>query len=655
MLVQLLLNFQPNAGLQKLGALKKAAVKLDSSAPVPRSRASSIEMARTKTKKRKTQRAEELAGLQVIFGHGSARSKQDSEQQAAIHFLQQLGGAGAGKKTAKSTLFELAQRGALRPIFITDKVGALFCTTVMMGDGKILLDAKQDQVMRGGDSSALLKIAAEARAMSTKGSIDRDRIVAIMEDEKEKAEIVDFEFFEGSDDLLKAALEAGEGMDAPPAEKRWDDGQLFTFKQFEEYYGEETQTVWDAAPLADAPPPAEEEPAAPAEGEEGYTPAEGEEGYTPAEGEEVWAAKDTAQVPYEPYSSEEMQAVRQALPAFEFREEILKAVNENQVTIIEGETGSGKTTQVVQYILEDAAAKEEGCYAICTQPRRISARSVAERVADERGEELGSTVGYSVRNDKIPAENLMFVTTGVLLRRFQVDQELNGVTHVIVDEIHERSVESDFLLLILRNLLSRRTDLKVILMSATLNRDLFKTYFPDAASFKIKGRTYPVKTFYLEDALRHTNHFVHPMDDCAMAKKSSRTSMDRDHPDSLKLEDLREARVESEYRTFSPAVRDSLKVLDQDAINYELLVKLLEGNTMKTLADSMPDDVDMSDAPKRPEGVLVFLPGMREIYKLQAQLQMLPEFAIEPARSWVLPLHGSLSSAEQKAVFDPAP
>jgi hypothetical protein len=198
-------------------------------------------MARTKTKKRKTQRAEELAGLQVIFGHGSARSKQDSEQQAAIHFLQQLGGAGAGKKTAKSTLFELAQRGALRPIFITDKVGALFCTTVMMGDGKILLDAKQDQVMRGGDSSALLKIAAEARAMSTKGSIDRDRIVAIMEDEKEKAEIVDFEFFEGSDDLLKAALEAGEGMDAPPAEKRWDDGQLFTFKQFEEYYGEENR------------------------------------------------------------------------------------------------------------------------------------------------------------------------------------------------------------------------------------------------------------------------------------------------------------------------------------------------------------------------------------------------------------------------------
>ena len=175
-----------------------------------------------------------------------------------------------------------------------------------------------------------------------------------------------------------------------------------------------------------------------------------------------------------------MAADRERLPIGSYREEVLRMVRENQVVVLQGDTGCGKTTQVPQFLLEEAAESGNNISIVCTQPRRISAMGVSERVAVERGEQLGRTVGYSIRleNKSSAATRLLFCTTGILLRRLEEDPCLSGTTHVVVDEVHERSVESDFLLMVLRDTLrEKRRDLRVILMSATLDEDLFASYF----------------------------------------------------------------------------------------------------------------------------------------------------------------------------------
>ncbi|CAI5457982.1 unnamed protein product [Closterium sp. Yama58-4] len=207
-----------------------------------------------------------------------------------------------------------------------------------------------------------------------------------------------------------------------------------------------------------------------------------------------------------------MLTLRQSLPAWKERERLLQAVRNNQVVVVSGETGCGKTTQLPQYLLEDAVESGEGAQSsiICTQPRRISAVAVAERVAAERGESIGQSVGYQVRLEarRSRATHLLFCTTGVLLRRLASDPLLTGVTHIVVDEIHERGMNEDFLLIVLRDLLPRRPDLKLVLMSATLNADLFSQYFSGAPTLHIPGFTYPVRSYFLEDVLELTGHEV---------------------------------------------------------------------------------------------------------------------------------------------------
>jgi len=179
---------------------------------------------------------------------------------------------------------------------------------------------------------------------------------------------------------------------------------------------------------------------------------------------------------------------RASLPVAGYRDEILRVLA-SDVSIVEGETGSGKTTQVPQFLLEAAAESGEPVNIICTQPRRISAIGVADRVAAERGERVGEgAVGYAVRGESrqsAGSTSLLFCTTGVLLRMLEEDSGLANVTHVLVDEVHERSVENDFLLLTLRMLLLRRREegarpgqpkLKVCLMSATLDGDVLSSY-----------------------------------------------------------------------------------------------------------------------------------------------------------------------------------
>ena len=189
--------------------------------------------------------------------------------------------------------------------------------------------------------------------------------------------------------------------------------------------------------------------------------------------------------------------VRSKLPAWALKDNISKLIEENQVVVLSGETGCGKSTQVPQFIL-DSIKTGAPCNILVSQPRRISAMGLAERVAAERGESVGETVGYSVRLESrsSPKTELLYCTTGVLLRKLNTNPLLNGVTHVVVDEVHERSHFSDFLLIILREILKKRQDLRVVLMSATLERGLFQEYFNNCPCIEIEGRTFPVDHFF---------------------------------------------------------------------------------------------------------------------------------------------------------------
>lgn len=177
-----------------------------------------------------------------------------------------------------------------------------------------------------------------------------------------------------------------------------------------------------------------------------------------------------------------IQKQRESLPAFESKAEILEAIEKHQIVIIDGKTGSGKTTQCPQYLLDHfiSIGKATECNMICTQPRRIAAIGVATRVAEEQQVPLGDLVGYQVRMDSKVSKaktRLVFCTSGILLRRLISDPELVGISHILLDEVHERSVEIDFLLLILRQLVQRRSDLRIVLMSATIDTTLFVNYF----------------------------------------------------------------------------------------------------------------------------------------------------------------------------------
>ncbi|KAL1202084.1 DExH-box ATP-dependent RNA helicase DExH2 [Cardamine amara subsp. amara] len=202
----------------------------------------------------------------------------------------------------------------------------------------------------------------------------------------------------------------------------------------------------------------------------------------------------------------EIFEVRAKLPIASFRDTIVSAVESNQVVLIAGETGCGKTTQVPQYLLDHMWSKQEACKIICTQPRRISAISVSERISWERGENIGENVGYKVRLESEGGRwsSVVFCTNGILLRVLVgkgVNSCVPDITHIIVDEIHERDCYSDFMLAILRDLLPSNPHLRLILMSATLDAKRFSEYFGGCPVVRVPGFTYPVRTFFLEDAL----------------------------------------------------------------------------------------------------------------------------------------------------------
>lgn len=209
---------------------------------------------------------------------------------------------------------------------------------------------------------------------------------------------------------------------------------------------------------------------------------------------------------------------RLKLPIASFKDAITSTIDSHQVVLISGETGCGKTTQVPQFLLDHMWGKREACKIICTQPRRISAISVAERISSERGENVGDSVGYKIRLESKGGKNssIMFCTNGILLRMLigtstnqskmeatlaPIKDAVSEISHIIVDEIHERDRFADFMLAILRELLPSHPQLRLILMSATLDAERFSQYFGGCPIIRVPGFTYPVKTFYLEDVL----------------------------------------------------------------------------------------------------------------------------------------------------------
>jgi len=325
-----------------------------------------------------------------------------------------------------------------------------------------------------------------------------------------------------------------------------------------------------------------------------------------------------------------MLPLRARLPAFNMGAEVCAAVRASQVSIVLGATGCGKTTQIPQLILEAEVEAGRPCRILASQPRRLSASSVAERVAVERGSRLGSVVGYKVRFEEEASEEtlLLFCTVGILLKAMQSNPTLDGATHIIVDEVHERDLHTDFLLSLLRVAARERPDLRIILMSATVDPTAFREYFPGAQEVTIPGRTnYPIEELFLEDVLPLLPP-ASPND-----RKQRAPSAFADGP--LPGVPLDPAGVAAALPHTTPAIAAQLAAAHS----------------------AMADDVDLDLVVRtvlhihfqREEGaVLVFVPGWAEIAEIVKRLT-----SSTAARDLlVLPLHSRMPTAEQREIFD---
>lgn len=340
-----------------------------------------------------------------------------------------------------------------------------------------------------------------------------------------------------------------------------------------------------------------------------------------------------------------MLKFRSKLPAYKKKSEILQLIEDNQVVVISGETGCGKTTQVAQFILDDELEAGNGSVTrvICTQPRRISAISIAERVAAERAERLGNSVGYQIRLEKTPSReqgSILFCTTGILLQMMKHDPALKGFSHVILDEIHERSTESDFIITLLKQVIPKRVDLKVLLMSATLNAERFSTYYDNCPMIHIPGFTYPVQEFYLEDVLSFVGYrFPEPPPEPTGYRKHLKRYKEQQNKKDEFLDVLqpyiRQLIAEKKYE---PQVIKELRNPLSEDLSLELIQELV---------------IYICNT-KNPGAILIFLPGMMDISKLNKMLQT--NSKLKPNDKFVIyPLHSRMPTVDQKLIFKEPP
>lgn len=360
--------------------------------------------------------------------------------------------------------------------------------------------------------------------------------------------------------------------------------------------------------------------------------AEGASGGSSAALTAIWDSKASTT------SFQQMLKSRTALPIWDFKHELLDAIQSSQVVIICGETGCGKSTQVPAFILESELSKGKACKVYCTEPRRISAISLARRVSEELGERKGdvgtsrSLVGYAIRleNRTTPQTRLVYATTGIVMRMLERSDDLGDITHMVLDEVHERTIDSDFLLIILRKLLGRRPELKVVLMSATVDAQRFSAYLKGAPILNVPGRTFPVETKFLEDVVEATKY----SNDHGGASGASRAE-DEDDDDRLSTETTKSDTTDT-LRAYSAKTRSILAHFDEYRIDYDLMVKLL--TTVAT------DEAYASYS----KAILVFLPGLAEIRRLNSMLTGHSAF------SWgwyIYPLHSTIATEEQEQAF----
>eukprot|EP00796_Vickermania_ingenoplastis_P008544 gene8544-5991_t len=327
-----------------------------------------------------------------------------------------------------------------------------------------------------------------------------------------------------------------------------------------------------------------------------------------------------------------LQQFRKTLPAFQHGKKVLDALRESDVAVVCGETGSGKTTQIPQMIHQSGIIPKDKTI-ICTQPRRISALSVAHRVSEELGEQCGNTCGYIIRFENETSRNtrIIYMTTGILLRRLQVDPELNGVGCVIVDEVHERDVETDFCLLLLRDRLIAQQSakptnfsLKVVIMSATIQIEKLRNYFSVASkrqvtAVNIPGTLHPVHEYFLEDAMNHIGETFSKTD---KRKYETQKDISTNQGGNATYAQLHSS-------VFSESV--------EEMVPFNTVVKLI-----LHCHQSCHD---------KSGSILVFLPGWAQITKIASMLKLNPA----SRDLWVLLLHSSLTSSEQQRVFQPPP
>ncbi|KAK3105526.1 putative ATP-dependent RNA helicase ucp12, partial [Teratosphaeriaceae sp. CCFEE 6253] len=296
------------------------------------------------------------------------------------------------------------------------------------------------------------------------------------------------------------------------------------------------------------------------------------------------------------------------------------------VTIISGETGSGKSTQSVQFVLDDLIKQGYGEQAniICTQPRRISAIGLADRVAEERCGRVGDEVGYTIRGEskqKVGITKITFVTTGVLLRRLQtsggsaqdVVDSLGDVSHIVLDEVHERSLDTDFLLVLIRDVLKMRKDLKLILMSATLDANVFEQYFSGVCSVgkvEIEGRTHPVTDIHRTELLQIMGYASQPDGDEAGSEVAS--DWEDDFGFGGRPKPTRKEKPRKQYNQVGH---------DGHNIDYDFIADTVQ---------YIDQELGSEDG-----GILIFLPGLMEIDQTLRRLR-------DVSNLYALPLHAGL-------------
>jgi len=200
----------------------------------------------------------------------------------------------------------------------------------------------------------------------------------------------------------------------------------------------------------------------------------------------------------------EIHRKRSQLPVWEYRERFVDMVTQHQTIVLVGETGSGKTTQIPQWCLEWVRARNPKKGVACTQPRRVAAMSVAQRVSEEMDVCLGQEVGYSIRFEDCTSQKtvLKYMTDGMLLREAMSDPLLEAYGIIMLDEAHERTLATDILMGLLKEVAKQRADLKIIIMSATLDAGKFQNYFDNAPLMSVPGRTHPVEIFYTPEPER---------------------------------------------------------------------------------------------------------------------------------------------------------